>query len=260
VLRSVAAKTIRDARRGLVWWSLGIAALVVLQNAFYPSIKDDPSYNQLAEDLPEVAKAFFGEDFTSPAGYLQSQLFSLMIPLLLLLYGIAAGARAVAGEEEGGTLDLLLAQPVSRTRVVLEKAAAIALLLAVLALAVFASVWLPASVFELDIGAGDVAAAVVAQYLLALAFAFIALLAGAATGSRSAALGIAAVLAVGAYLLDGLAQVVDALDSWRVLSPFELVGDPLREGLGWGLLALAAIALVALAAAPPLFGRRDVAT
>ena len=49
-----------------------------------------------------------------------------MVPLLLLIAAIGAGARATAGEEERGTLDLLLANPISRRRLVLEKLAALA--------------------------------------------------------------------------------------------------------------------------------------
>ena len=44
-----------------------------------------------------------------------------MVPLLLLVAAIGAGARAIAGEEERGTLDLLLSTPVSRRRLALEK-------------------------------------------------------------------------------------------------------------------------------------------
>ena len=39
-----------------------------------------------------------------------------MVPLLLLIAAIGAGAGAIAGEEERGTLDLLLSLPVSRRR------------------------------------------------------------------------------------------------------------------------------------------------
>lgn len=260
MLRSVGPKTVRDAARGLVWWSAGIVALVLLTNAFYPSIRGNEDYERLLDDYPDVVKAFIGEDLTSPAGYLESQLFSFMVPLLLLIYAVGAGARAIAGEEEAGTLDLLLAQPVSRTRVVLEKAGALAALLAVLAVVLFAAIWAPASAFELDIGAGNVVAAVAGSYLIALLHGYVALLVGAATGSRAAALGVSAVLAVGAYFLNALGEVVDALEPWRPVSPFSHVGDPLRNGFGAGMLVLLGLAAIAAAAAPALFARRDVAT
>ena len=260
MLRNVALKTIRDGRRGLFWWSAGIVAFVLLTDAFYPSIKGDERFNELIEDYPDVVKAFVGDtQLATPEGYLNSQLFSFMIPLLLMIYAVGAGARAVAGEEEAGTLDLLLSNPVSRTRLVLEKALAMAVQLALLALVLFGSIAVPAPLFSLDIGAGAVAAAVAATSLLALVFGSLALLVGAATGSRAAAIAIPAVLAIGAYLLNVLGEVVDPLEPWRVLSPFRHVGDPLRDGLGLGALVLALLALVPAVVAPYLLERRDVA-
>ena len=259
MVSNVALKTIWEGRRAFVWWSLGVVALVLVNIAFYPSIKGNEQYDQLLEDYPEVVQAFFGTDLTSPAGYLYSQLFSLLVPLVLMIYVVGGGARAIAGEEEAGTLDLLLSLPISRTRLVVEKAVAIAVQLALLSVVLFASIALPGPLFELDIGLGNLAAAVVGSYLLALLYGFLALLVGSATGSRSVAIGVAAALAVAAYMLNALGQTVDLLEPWRILSPFEHVGDPLREGLGGGALVLAALALLAAAAAPWLFSRRDVA-
>ena len=39
---------------------------------------------------------------TSGLGFLNAELFSLMLPVLFLIYAIARGARLVAGEEEAG--------------------------------------------------------------------------------------------------------------------------------------------------------------
>jgi ABC-2 type transport system permease protein len=113
----VLAETLRERRRSLAWWTLGLVALVALNVAFYPSVRDSAGISDYGRDLPEAARALFagGElDIASPAGYLNSQVFALMAPLLLLIFTIGAGASAVAGEEERGTLDLLLAHPLRR--------------------------------------------------------------------------------------------------------------------------------------------------
>ena len=60
-------------------------------------------------------------DYTTPEGYLQSELFSFLAPILLIVYTIGAGARAIAGEEEAGSLDLLLSTCRSRRRRVLVR-------------------------------------------------------------------------------------------------------------------------------------------
>ena len=121
---------------------LGLAALIALNVAFYPSVRDDEALSDYAKDLPESVRALFagGElDLTSPAGYLNSQIFALMAPLILLIFTIGAGAGVVAGEEERGTLDLLLAHPVRRRDYVVQRFLALAGLVAALAIVLLAT-------------------------------------------------------------------------------------------------------------------------
>ena len=265
MLRSIAFKSLRDARRGLLWWSLGVIGFVALIVSVYPTVHSNPGLEKLAEDYPEALQAFiaFGGpvDYSSAAGYLGIELFSLMVPLLLLVAAIGNGAGAIAGEEERGTLSLL-ANPVSRRRVVLEKAFALVLELAAIGLVLWLALWVGAVVVGMDISVGHLAAATVGAVLLAIAYGQIAILVGAATGRRSLAIGVTAAAGVAGYLLNGLAPLVDALDVPQKLSPFYhyAVGDPLRHGLSWHMLVLVGIALAAIALAPAAFSRRDVAT
>ena len=46
-----------------------------------------------------------------------------MFPALFLVASVGNGAGSIAGEEERGTLDLLLSEPLSRTRIAVEKLA-----------------------------------------------------------------------------------------------------------------------------------------
>lgn len=260
----VLTEALRERRRALVWWTLGIAALVALTVAFYPSIRDDPGLSGYAEELPESLRALFagGElDLVSPAGYLNSQLFALMAPLLLLIFAIGAGAAAVAGEEERGTLDLLLAQPLRRRNYVAQRFLALAGLVAALSAVLLAAVALGSLAVDLEIGFGKLVAATGSVALLALLFGAIAQAAGAVAPGRGRAIAIAAGVAVAAWLLDGFGQSVDALEAWRPLSPYyqALGSNPLREGIpwdGWAILA-AGTALALLVAAVGL-ERRDI--
>ena len=138
----VLLRTVRDAGRGLVFWTAGIVLLVVVTVSIYPSIEGNADLTDAVENYPKELTAFFGGelDFASGAGYLNGELYSLMVPLLLLVYGIGAGARAIAGEEEAGTLELLLAHPLRRRRVLLEKLGAAVVLLAGLGVVVFLAV------------------------------------------------------------------------------------------------------------------------
>ena len=105
----------------------------------------NPGLKKLTEDYPKALQAFvaFGGqvDYASAAGYLGIELFSLMVPLLFLVAAIGDRGRAIAGEEERGRSRLLLANPVSRTRVVLEKAVALSLEIVGLGLVLWLALW-----------------------------------------------------------------------------------------------------------------------
>ena len=266
MLHSVALKTLRDTARALVWWGLGLVGLVALIAGVFPTVRDNKELNDLVQNYPEAIKGLvsFGGvvDYTSGPGYLGSELFAFMVPLLFLVAAIGAGARAIAGEEERGTLDLLLALPLSRRRLVVEKLAALLGELLLLGFVLWLSLVVAAPLVDLGISPGHAGAAVL--YVVALAFAFgaIALLVGAGTGHRGRAIGITAALAVAGYLVNSLSALVGALDAIKEASPFfhYAATNPLRSGLDGGHLAfLLAVTALAGVVAPLVFDRRDLA-
>lgn len=259
-------QNLRGGRRGFVWWTIGLVAYVTLIAAVWPSVRDNPALVKLHETYPESLKAFVsfgGEfDFGTPTGYLGAELFSLMVPLLLLVAAIGAGARLLAGEEEQGTLDLLLSQPVARARVAVEKLAALCLELVGLGAVLLLALWIGTSAASMDIAVANLLSAVTGAVLLALAYGALALLVGAATGHRARAIAVASGLAVAAYLVNALAPLVDALDSVRPASPWYhyAASDSLRSGLELGhTLVLAGVLVVVGALVPLVFARRDLA-
>jgi ABC-2 type transport system permease protein len=262
-VRSVLTKTLVEQRRALLWWAFGLVAACLLTTAFYPSIRENAaSFERLLESLPAGLRKSFGGDFASPAGYLEARLFSIFAPVLLLIFAIGAGSRAIAGEEDHKTLDVLLSTPVSRRRVLLDKALAMLVattgLGAVLALAIAAT----GPPFDVSVSVSNIVAAVANCVLLALAFGAVALLVGAGTGRRSLAIGVAAGVAAGSYLIDVIALSVGGLTWLQRLSPFFYYRDP--QAIVHGLdpvdaIVLGLIGVVAVVIASGVFERRDLA-
>ncbi len=107
MLNNIFLKTLRDQRRSLLLWGGYLVALAVIMALAYPTIRSMTSFNQYLSQLPEGLKEMFGAglvDYTSPVGYFSTELFSFMVPLLLLVFGVGFGANAIAGDEEKGTL------------------------------------------------------------------------------------------------------------------------------------------------------------
>ena len=264
MLHSVFLKSLRDVRRAFAWWSIGLAGYVVLIVGLWPAVRDNPALKDLTQSYPEELKAFFsfgGFDISTAEGFLGTELYSLMVPLLLVVAAIGAGSRAIAGEEERGTLELLLGNPISRRRLVLEKAGALATELAGLAAVLFVTLMLATTAAGMDVSIGNLASATASALLLSLALGSLAFAIGGATGRRALAIGLSAAAGVAGYLINGLAPLVDAIHAIRWLSPWYhyAAGDPLRTGLSADhALVLAGVAAVAVALAVAAFDRRDV--
>ena len=265
MLNNVFLKALRDQRRSLLFWGIGLVAMAVIMAFVYPTIKSMPSINQYLEELPESIKEMFGAgiiDYTSPVGYFSTELFSFMVPLLLLVFGIGFGAAAIAGEEEKGTLDFLLANPVPRWRVVIEKFGVMITSMIILSFVFWAGLAISITAIGIEISLLNLAEATIGALLLALVFASLSFMLGCLKGNRGMSLGIASGLAVLTYLLNALGSIVSGLNDYRFLSPFYHYMEPntLKNGIDPGhMLVLVGLVLVFFAMSIPAFTRRDIA-
>ncbi len=261
------ARLVLDRRRGWLWWSVGVGAAVAFVAGLFPSVRDNESFAEITEDLPEGLQSLFGIEpgtlITSAVGYLDARWFATTLPVLLVVYGIGLGAASIAGSEEDGTLELLMANPVSRTRVLFERVAAMVLLvvlLGVVAAVLLVAVAPPVGLDE-GIGVGGLVAATVGVLLMSLVHAALANAIGAATGRRAAALAVASVVAVAGFLVQGLATLAAPLEPFRWLSPWHwyLDADALTDGLSVASVVLPlAVGVLLVAAGWVLFVRRDL--
>lgn len=265
MLRNVFLKTLRDQRRALLFWGIGLVALAVLMILLYPYIRDTAAIEAYMEALPEELLALFvGDivDFTSPAGFLNSELFFFMVPVLFLVFGIGFGSNAISGEEERGTLDLLLSNPLPRWRVVVEKFGAMVIATLLLAFVLWLGLTTGAVALDIDISMGRLAEACLSIVLLGVTFGTLALALGCACGNRGLSLGVASSLGAATYFLNSLGGLVEVLGPFRKLSPFYyyISADPLTNGLNLGHAAvLSGLIVVLLAVALITFERRDLA-
>lgn len=258
----LALHTLRCERAALIGWSLSTLALVIVVLAFWPSIDGNDALTQSFSELPPSVQSAVGiADLGTPEGYLQGQLFSTLGPLIFLSFAIGRGARAIAGEEERGTMDLLLATPIHRSRVIVEKGLALLAGLLVLGLVTWLGLIAVGPLVDVDLSAGKLAAATAGNVLLGVLYGGIALCLSGATGRRGLSLGIAAGLAAAGFLYTSIAPVVSGLSDHLGFSPFQWSygAEPLRNGADWGDFALLfGGGLLFCALAVVLFDRRDV--
>jgi ABC-2 type transport system permease protein len=263
MLRDVFTKSLRDQRWALLGWGLGVVLLVAVEASVWPTMRDMPHLDELLKGYPDAMKNLFDLDAMSTAtGFLNAELFTLVLPMLFIIFAVSRGARMIAGEEESGMLDVVLVTRVSAPSIVLQKAAALATSVAVLAGVLCAVMLVVSPVFHMGLGAGDIASGALAMTLLGIEFGLLALTVGAATGRRAAAIAASGSLAVASYVLYALGQMVDAFRPWQALSPFaQTVADgPLGGGVPASFAYPVLVALTLMSCAIPAFNRRDIRT
>jgi len=260
-------RVLRIRRRSLIGWSIATVSLVGLIVLSYVAIRGQESFQTMLEDYPDFVQQILGLggglSITSPAGYLNSQLFANTLPLIFLIFLIAFAVRETAGEELDGTLDLALSHPITRERFILEKFAAMTTAGAGLAILSVLTMMATSPLAGIDIGWDQYLGATLSVYLIGLVFGTLALAVAAATGSKGVALGVSSTLAVGLFVLWGLAPLISGLHGLDRVNPFYwgLAGPPITEGTqGGNLLLLVVIVIVLAGAAVAGFRRRDLGT
>ena len=244
----------------------------LLVMALWPS-SSELDLSAYLEGMPEgLRAAFLGSAFnleevsqSSFFQYLGAE-YATWLPLVMAYFGIWVGSGVIAREFDRDTLDLLLAQPVTRTRFVVAKFAAVILsaippiVLSALGLIIGVIVWgegVELSEWDTILIHVNLLLFTTATAALGMVFASLFLQPG-----RSYGLGAAVLIAM--YLLNIVAQVVEPLKWSGYISLFHY-WQPLEQFItgefDWfNAAALAAIAAAGLLVTIIVFRRRDIAT
>ncbi len=203
--------TLWQRRWSIVWWSLGVAAFIVISLGFYASFRDQAAQlNQVLDKLPHTARALFTDanNFLSPDGFLSARLYYLMLPLLLGILAIGLGSSLIASEENSGTIELLLARPLSRSKLLLAKALAGILNLAAIALVALITTIIVCHLVKLNEPIARLALATLATAVLGLLFGAVAFSVTTLGRARAAAVGLSVLVALSGYIIASLESTV----------------------------------------------------
>jgi ABC-2 type transport system permease protein len=247
--------------RSGIGWTLGVVALALISGSVWPTIKNSGMTAALEQMDPRMLEAFGAADFVTPAGYLDGQLYALMLPLVLAGMAIAAAAALTVGDEEAGRLELVAALPLSRHRLLLTRLTAVGLVLVGLGVATVLSVLAMRQPFELGIPVGRLVEATAGCVVLA-AFHGAVVYAAAGIGvGRAACLGIGVTVLLAGYVADFLFPLSDRLEDLQQLSPWwwAIGTKPLGQGIdGSRVVWLTVVTALLVVLGTWAFGRRDL--
>lgn len=118
-------RILKDRRLVTIVYCLSSVALLWMYIAFFPSFKEQSAnLEQLIKSYPESFLKAFNFDiksFTTLEGFLSTEQFSLMWPLLVILAMVGFAGSAFAAEIEKGTIEIILSEPISRLKLYLSR-------------------------------------------------------------------------------------------------------------------------------------------
>ncbi|MFQ5966552.1 MAG: ABC transporter permease subunit [Acidimicrobiia bacterium] len=263
MLGSVFGKWLWDGRRSLLGWSLAIVLVGGFYAAFWPTV-DSPELQAALESYPQaLLEAINYTDISTAAGYLNASVYGLIVAVLLLIYAISAGTRTISGDEVAGRLDLILAHPVSRSSVALQRFASFLFSVVIILFALWLAMLALVGPARLDgISVGQFGAMHLHLVLFGALFGAVAYAVGGATGRKSLAIAVATGVAVLGYAANGVIPQVEGMEWVRNLSPFHWLNadNPLQTGvhIGHGFLMLGLTAVL-VGLGTWIFNHRDIA-
>lgn len=250
-------------RGQILGWGIALALYALLMVQFYSTLLDEQEqFQQLIDSYPKEIAAFVGgmDDIFAPSGYLDTYIFSLM-PLILGVFAVLIGSGLLAGDEESGRLDLILAHPVSRSALFWGRLAALTVATAAILALIWLGLALPSRWTPLkDVNLIEMLQPCLSLLAALLFFSTLALLLSMLLPSRRMAAMTAGILLVGSYFLNGLAYLNPDIEPVARLSPLYYYqgGRALDSFNAAWFIGLFAVALLFALLAWWRFQRRDI--
>ncbi len=208
---------------GIIGWGLGLTAFASMYITIYPSMASEMA---ALADI-EIYQAM-GIDIATFAGYIASIVVQIL-PIILGVYVIMMSTNTLAGEEDNGTLEMVVAMPLPRWQIVVMKSAAllIAIFLIMLILGVGSALVLSSVAAStdivIDVEPTQLVIALLGAYPMMVALFGMGLFFGAFMPSRRLALVVMFAFYIASYVANSASAMVESLNWMETISLFSYV-------------------------------------
>jgi len=254
---------IRFRRNAIIGWAIGLTFLPAIYVGIYPQFEKDLAGLGDILDLP-IYQAM-GMNFGTFEDWIASTVINI-VPILVAIYAVLDGTGTLAGEEEAGKLELIVALPIPRWQIVTVKAIAlgIALFLILLLVAITTTIVFLAieSQIKTNLVWTDILWGLLYTWPIVMAVGMISLFLGAFAPRRRTAALIGTVIVIVSYFGSTLSSQVSTLETIQPLFLFHYLDS--TAGLfetgprASDVLFLLGVALAAFIYAIIFFQRRDI--
>lgn len=266
----VFAETLRRGWRTALYWGIGLAVYALYILLVFGG--DESARAQMADIMATKMPGFLGQMFGVPddigflmstAGFLSFAYFTY-VALMLSVWAVLAGLGVTANDEESGVMNMLLALPIPRWRVVVERIAGnIVLLIGIAACSLIGLLISIQAINITDIQIGALLAGLFGMVLVVSVVLAVTELLSVVVKRRGTAAALAGAFVAVSFLLNTLgnasqSSIGDALRNVSVFYHFDSA-EVLQNGLALGSVTALVVALLIVTwGAMQLFQKRDI--
>ena len=212
---------LRFRRNAIIGWAIGLTFLPAIYVGIYPQVAKDLAGLGDIMDL-QIYQAM-GINFGTFEDWIASTVINI-VPILVAIYAVMDGTGTLAGEEEAGKLELVVALPIPRWQIVTVKAIAHGMALFLILLLVAFSTTIVFLVIESQVETSlvwtDIMWGLLYTWPIVMAVGMISLFLGAFAPRRRIAALIAAVIVIVSYFGSNLSAQVSTFESIQPLFLF----------------------------------------
>jgi ABC-2 type transport system permease protein len=249
-------------RGQIIGWGVALALLAFIVASLYDTaLQMRAQIEQLMQGLPsELISLIGGADrIFSPAGFLDTRFFSLM-PLILGVFAVIIGSGLIVGDEENGTLDLILAHPVRRFDLLTGRWLAFCVALLGILIIAWLGLIIAGSLSSIKFSPLDLALPFIALFGILIWFGGLGVLLSLTLPSRRLAASITGLILAASYFITTFALMDPSLENvakWSPLTYYQ--GGSAMEGFNVGYFAgLLLMSFIFVVLSAWLFQRRDI--
>ena len=262
-------ETLRRSVASTLYWGLAFALLALFTVVIIPGAEMLQTFADFMESMPKVVIRAMGvgedlEFMATPEGFIAIGFFSKML-IFFVAYPLVVGASISAGEEESGSLEVLLSLPLPRWRVILEKYAAYTVTMVAILIILYLGILLGVFLSDVSLDLGLIRATVFNLLPSMLFIMGFTTLVGAYVSQTRYVLGIVAAYIIVSFLVDvvGDMGIGTAAENLSYLSFFRY-GDSvmvMQHGLEWSnVFAFVLVGVALMLVSTRIFTLRDIRT
>ncbi|MRS11665.1 MAG: hypothetical protein EG823_01160 [Actinobacteria bacterium] len=256
--------TLHQRRTSMFWFCFSLALYSWMMVWFWEKMGAD--YGQMLENYPQEFLTLFGGNevsFASMGGFFQIEYLGLMWMIIIGAAVVLFACKAFSGEIGAGTMELLLAQPISRARVALTRVVAFIGYAVLLNAFTFVPIQIFGPTYDVKLSAEVFWTVFLLGLLFTMGIGGLAMLLSSMFRDSGKPAAIASGMLLLFWIADMVANVSEAAEFFDPVNlvtywqPGKIINGGSADAASWWVYGL--LTVVTLAGCVVVFSRRDVA-